>query len=126
APHRELCCGIVGSGLPDTAASRLPRIILVLPRLTSRIAGLRYHIPSPQFLAGSGFEGGNPTACPRVSRPVCDKHLVFSRDRRRIESFPGAELVGGGHHLVPDNFAVVAFDGNQASVGKGIENEIFT
>src|SRR5438132_10796957 len=94
APDGKSCCRIVRACLPDATAAGFPRIILVLPGFTSGIARFGYHVPPPQLLARSCLQRRDPTARSRVSRAVCDEHLVFSRDRRRIESFPSAELVG--------------------------------
>src|SRR5262249_52996484 len=107
APNREPSRWIVRARLPNAPASGLPGIVLILPGLTARIAGFGYDIPPPQFLTRPGFQRRDPSARTGVACTIGDDDFVFRSYGRSDEFFFVAELVGGGHHLVPDDFAVI-------------------
>src|SRR5215475_7496284 len=124
APDGETSGGIVGAGLPQAAASRLPGTGLVLPGLAARIAGLGDGIPTPQLLAGAGVEPGKPTAG-RIAGAIGDEHLAVDRQRRGIELLAAAELVDRGDLFVPDDLAAVAVDGDDAAVRQVGDDKVF-
>ena len=117
-PDGEFRCGVVGAGLPETSAARLPGVILVLPGFAARFTRLRHRVPPPEFLTGPRVECRDPAARFCVACPVSDDDLAVGRNRSRQEFFPAAELVGDRHHPVPHDFALVAVDCNHAAVGK--------
>src|SRR6267378_595890 len=117
APDGEPGGGIVGAGLPEAAAARLPGAGLVLPGLAARIAGLGDGVPSPQFVAGARIEPREPAAG-RIAGAVGNEDLAVHRQRRGIELLTAAELVDRDDLLVPDDLAAVAVDGNDPSVGQ--------
>ena len=116
---------IVGAGLPDAAAARLPGVVIVLPRFAAGIAGLRHDVPPPQLVAGLDVERRHPAARAAVARAVLDDHLAVGDERRRQELLGAAELLLAGDHLVPDDLAVVAVDRDHAAVGQVGEHQIF-
>src|SRR5438045_2851967 len=74
ADYVELRFRIVGTRLPDAAATRLPRVVVVFPAFAARVAGLRHGIEAPQLVAVLHVERGNPSARARVSGTVLDDH----------------------------------------------------
>src|SRR5437016_8148162 len=62
APDGELGRRIVGPGLPEPAAARLPCVVFVLPSFAAGLARIRHRVPAPQLVASSGVERRNPAA----------------------------------------------------------------
>src|SRR5262249_29149798 len=124
APDGEPRRRIVGPGLPETSATRLPRARLVLPGLAAGVAGLGDGVPPPQFFAGARIEPREPSAG-RNAGTVRDQHLAVHCERRSVQFLPAPELVDRNDLLVPDDLAAVTIDGDDAAIRQVGEDEVF-
>src|SRR4029453_2398062 len=94
----------IGPRLPQSTTAALPRVVLVLPCFTAGIAWLGDHIPTPQLVASSDVERGDPSTRLSVTGAVGDDDLAVGGDRRREESLPAAEFIRLRDPLAPEDF----------------------
>ena len=99
--------------------------MVVLPGLAARVAGLRHHVPAPQLLAVLDVERGDPASSAGVAGAVLNQDLADPHQRRSREFLLVAELVLRGNVLVPHDLAVVAIDGDRATVRQVGDDEVF-
>ena len=125
AENVEILRRIVRAGLPDAAAAGLPGVVIVFPCFAAGLARLGHCVPPPQLVAGVDVERGHPAARAGVAGAVLDEHLAVGDERCRREPLLAAELVFRGDLLVPEDLAVLAVDGDDASVRQVGDDLVF-
>src|SRR5262249_8023176 len=113
------------AGLPDAAAARLPRVVIVLPGLASRIARLGHGVEAPEFLAVLDVERRDPSARACVASAVLNDDFAVGDERSRQEFLLAAKLVLAGDFLVPDDLAVLPVDRDDPPVRQVRDDFVF-
>ena len=120
SPVDDVEGGIVCAGNPGRRAARLPT--LALPGFVSSLAGAGHSPEAPQAAPGVRVVCIEKSANAELAARDPDQHFVAEGQRRRGNSVPGAIV---GYHRVPAQLAGVKIDGQQVTVERAGEQQVF-